>query len=331
MSGRLALRGGVVGGDQAIQLVTHLSEGGHARLDALVPPPEPRRGGHVGSGEYVRHDNSVLGGIRFDGDDFGGDLLHDAENVQECTVSQCRNARSLTSAHVHNQAVTDIAAEARAFLTQALEKSGLKPHALAKRAGVAATTITRPLNDAAFKFTPKPATLRKIAEASGMELPVGLATASSGPPTTQELPILGNIQAGAWLEIDDTSQVEPVFFTAVADRRYPHAPQWLREVRGDSMNERGIVRGDLAHLVDLTAAGINLNSGMVVEVTRIRNGGGEREITLKEVEITDAGISLWPRSTNPRWKDPIVLDDGQSGDIEVRITGLLLQAIKRFI
>lgn len=311
--------------------MTHLSEGRHPGLDALVPPAEPRRRGDRSSFQHASHDDPVLRGILFDGDNFGGDLLHGRQNVQECTVSQCRNARSRVVGDVQNPGVPDIADDARAFLTLALEKSGLKPHALAKKAGVAATTITRPLNDPAFKFTPKPATLRKIAEAADMDLPSGLATAASQPPSTQELPILGNIQAGAWLEIDETNQTEPVFFAAVADRRYPHAPQWLREVRGDSMNARGIVPGDLAHIVELTAAGINLNTGMVVEVTRMRSGGSEREITLKEVEITEAGISLWPRSTNPRWKDPIVLDDGQSGEIEVQITGLLLQAIKRFL
>lgn len=131
--------------------------------------------------------------------------------------------------------------------------------------------------------------------------------------------------------IDETVQDEPIYFAAVADKRYPHARQWLREVRGDSMNARGIMPGDLAHIVDVTDAGLNLNSGMVVEVTRSRDGGSLREITLKEVELTPDGIKLWPRSTNPRWQEPVELHDGQSGDIEVQVTGLLLQAIKRFL
>lgn len=311
--------------------MTYLSEGRHAGLNAFVAPPEPGRWRDIRCREDMGHDDAMLSGVLFDGGDFGGDLLHDGQNVQECTISQCSNARSASSAHVHNRAVSDSNDEARAFLARALEASGLKPHALAKRAGVAPTTITRPLNDPEFKFTPKPATLRKIADAAGLDVPAGLMVAAPVPPSTQDLPILGNIQAGAWLELDETVQTEPIFFTAVADRRYPHAPQWLREVRGDSMNARGIVPGDLAHIVDLTAAGVNLNTGMVVEVTRMRNGGSEREITLKEVEITDGGVLLWPRSHNPRWKDPVVLDDGQSGDVEVQITGLLLQAIKRFL
>lgn len=227
--------------------------------------------------------------------------------------------------------MAEVAEDARAFLNRALSISGLKPFALAKKAGVAPTTITRPLNDPDFKFTPKPATLRKIAQAAGLEVPAGLAIAPTGPATLEDLPAIGPIQAGKWAEVDETAQDEPLFFSVVADRRYPHARQWLREVRGDSMNARGIVPGHLAHIVDFSEAGVNLNTGMIVEVTRSRDGGALREITLKEVEISPDGIRLWPRSTNPRWKDPVVLDDGRSGDIEVRITGLLLQAVQRFL
>lgn len=149
-------------------------------------------------------------------------------------------------------------------------------------------------------------------------------------PTLADLPILGPIQAGAWLAVDDTPQDDPPVMPVMLDRRYPHAPQWLRQVRGDSMNARNVFPGDIAHLVDYCAAGINLNTGMIVEVTRTRDGGGLREITLKEVEITGDGVLLWPRSTNPKWKDPVRLDDGTGSDIEVQVTGLLLAKITRF-
>lgn len=226
--------------------------------------------------------------------------------------------------------MTETGDNARAFLNEALRVSGLKPHALAKKAGVAPTTITRPLNDPSFPFTPKAATLRKIADAAGITVPQGLAALSAVRPETTELPLIGPVQAGAWLLVDDIAQDEPTYLTAALDRRYPHAPQWLREVRGDSMNARNIFPGDLAHIVDVTAAGINLNSGMIVEVTRSRDGGALREITLKEVEVTPDGLTLWPRSSNPRWKDPVVMDEGNHGDVEVQITGLLLAAIRRF-
>lgn len=58
--------------------------------------------------------------------------------------------------------------------------------------------------------------------------------------------------------------------------------------------------------------------------------GALREVTLKEVEITPEAILLWPRSTNPKWSDPVQLDDGAGDDVEVQVTGLLVQAIRRF-
>lgn len=145
-----------------------------------------------------------------------------------------------------------------------------------------------------------------------------------------DLPIIGPVQAGAWLELDETPQDEPAVLTVALDRRYPHAQQWLREVRGDSMNARGVQPGDLAHIVDFAECGVELRSGQIVEVTRIRAGGALREVTLKEVEITPEAILLWPRSTNPKWSDPVQLDDGAGDDVEVQVTGLLVQAIRRF-
>lgn len=159
----------------------------------------------------------------------------------------------------------------------------------------------------------------------------GKMAAPEPRPELVELPLLGRVQAGAWLAMDDVSQDDPSYLVTAMDKRYPHAPQWVREVQGDSMNARNIFPGDLAHIVDLGESGVNLNTGMIVEVVRSRDQGALREITLKEVEITDRGrIVLWPRSTNPRWKDPVRLDDGSGGDIEVQITGLLVAKITRF-
>lgn len=151
-------------------------------------------------------------------------------------------------------------------------------------------------------------------------------------PTLTELPMVGPVQAGAWLAIDDTSQEEPPMMAAAADRRYPHARQWLREVRGDSMNARNIFPGDYVHIVELTGSGINLNSGMIVEVIRARDGGSLREITLKEVEIGERGeVILWPRSLNPRWSEPLILRAANDeADIEVMISGLLIAKITLF-
>ena len=153
----------------------------------------------------------------------------------------------------------------------------------------------------------------------------------SGRSEVSELPMIGPVQAGAWLALDDTGQEDPAMMPAAHDRRYLQAKQWLREVRGDSMNARNIYPGDLAHIVELIGSGVNLNTGMIVEVTRSRDGGLLKEITLKEVDIGERGeVTLWPRSTNPKWKDPIRLDDKSGSEFEVEITGLLLAKITRF-
>lgn len=150
-------------------------------------------------------------------------------------------------------------------------------------------------------------------------------------PVLQALPLLGQVRAGAWLSLDDSVQDDPVMRTAAVDPRYPHATQWLREVVGDSMDARGITSGDLVHLVDWAESGLELATGQIIEVTRYRDGGELREVTLKEVEVKGPGhYLLWPRSTNARWKDPIVLNGGDDDGPEVKVTGLLLASIRRF-
>lgn len=214
---------------------------------------------------------------------------------------------------------------------------------LIKERGTTARAVSRAIgtNDTLIRDilsgksnNPQAMTMARIAEALGVPLSEffsgGDPAEFSAPSQLAELPMIGPVQAGAWLALDDSGQEEPPLMAAAADRRYPHAKQWLREVRGDSMNARNIYPGDLVHLVDLISSGVNLNTGMIVEVTRSRAGGALREITLKEVEVTDEGLVLWPRSTNARWKEPVRLDDGQAGDIEVEVTGLLIAKITRF-
>jgi len=97
------------------------------------------------------------------------------------------------------------------------------------------------------------------------------------------------------------------------------------------MNARNIFPGDIAHIVELVGSGVNLNTGMIVEVTRYRAGGALREITLKEVEVADDGrMTLWPRSSNPKWQEPIRLIEEGDGEATVQVTGLLLAKITRF-
>lgn len=145
-----------------------------------------------------------------------------------------------------------------------------------------------------------------------------------------ELPIRDRIQAGAWLAADDTAQTFRTF-PAARDGRYPTANQWISEVTGDSMNLLSIFDGDYVHCVDANDIGYHPRHGDVVEVERLRHGGAERELTLKQIEMTATGFVLAPRSTNPRWQEPLRLGDGlnEGDDYEVRIRALVVTTMRR--
>lgn len=152
------------------------------------------------------------------------------------------------------------------------------------------------------------------------------------------MPIRGVVRAGAWLEIDPQDDPIPETYPAAPDPRFPRNAQWLSRVRGDSMNAltrrgqpAGILDGDLVHVVDAIAIDYRFKDGDVVEVERIRFDGSEREITLKQVAVSpDGEITLWPRSTNPKWADPIPYREGSEDDIEVRVRAKVIQHIRQY-
>lgn len=250
-----------------------------------------------------------------------------------------QNAPTMQSAFGH---VAGMAAEndsAREFLRSAVMAAG-SAAALAKRAKISPSTITRPLNDPDFRFTPKLSTLQKISIASGVPLPGGLATAQIMAPVGDLLPVVGAVQAGAWLVIDDLAQEEPRRVPAARDTRFgADVRQYLLEVRGDSMNALTvddrpwpIFEGDFVQCVCTDDFGYSPQTGHVIEFERTRDGGHLKEITLKQVEVTQRGIVLWPRSTNPRWQEPFRLQDGAVDDQEMvgRIRGLVIGVTRRF-
>lgn len=162
------------------------------------------------------------------------------------------------------------------------------------------------------------------AAVSGRGLPRPPAPGEMG-----ELPLRERVQAGAWLLADDHVQTRKTF-PAARDPRFPDADQWVSEVIGDSMDALRIFEGDFVQCVDAAAIGYVPRTGDVLEVERLRFSGSERELTLKQAEVTAGGVLLWPRSNNARWRDPIGLGIDGEDDIEVRVRGLVLRAIRRF-
>ncbi len=85
--------------------------------------------------------------------------------------------------------------------------------------------------------------------------------------------------------------------------------------------------GELVHVVDAMALGYSPQHGDHVILVRRRNSGAEMERTIKEVvRHPDGHLEFWPRSTNPRWSSPIVLNGGLADDpsVEVEVAALVI-------
>lgn len=124
-------------------------------------------------------------------------------------------------------------------------------------------------------------------------------------------PVLGTAQAGNWIE-DDPIQAESgsrIFAKPGADTVFG-----IR-VLGDSMN-RVIQDGDVAVVRPWKAMKRDVRNNEVVVVQRERNG--KYELTIK----TFRDNQLWPESTNPRWRHPVPLKDGDIVTIVGLVVGL---------
>ena len=136
------------------------------------------------------------------------------------------------------------------------------------------------------------------------------------------LPVLGNIQAGHWLETSFLQEagVAPELLPVARDERFPRARQYALRVVGDSM-DLDYPEGSYVTCVDFAESGLPIVEGLVVHVERYRFEGQMVEVTLKVVEKRKGEVVLAPRSTNPQWQ-PLTLD-GENTEIVIRgiVTG----------
>lgn len=215
------------------------------------------------------------------------------------------------------------AAAIRSWLQETLTDTGLTVKQWAKRAGVAESTIHRALKED-YQYVTSSRTLSRLASAIGVAAP----EANNSEPQivgAEFLPIRYEVGAGNWQEISD-SQVFYGSGTVAPDPAYASFPQWLERVSGDSM-DREYRDGELIHVVDAFALGYAPQHGDHVVLVRRRNNGAEMERTVKEVVRTPAGtFEFWPRSLNPRWREPVRLIDGVEEDpsIEIEVAALVI-------
>lgn len=260
--------------------------------------------------------------------------------LQEHSCWWLPTAHSTTVRAVDENA--QLAGEIRAWLLQVMRDTGLSVTDWAQKANVARTTIARPVK-AGYPFVTSSRTLAKLAKAAGVEAP------DIGRPADERIvPLLLSVrykvQAGHWYEMDAAEEPDQISHAVTPDPRFANWPQWLEEVRGDSANKR-IQPGQYVHVVDAIEMGYAPQQGNWVVVERRRNQGAERERSLKQVELRpDGRVELWPRSTNPRWNEPLRLNSGgprivavsgetapQGEEVEVEIVGLVIGVYDPFL
>lgn len=204
----------------------------------------------------------------------------------------------------------------RAWLSSVLETKGLTTIVWADKAGVSRSTLFRALSPD-YTFVTSRRTLTKLAAAledlSGNgaatgSAPLALAgaeqvAASAGlgaPAAPGFLELRYEIQRGVWR---DSSPDVPCFYNGPIpkvgrDDRYPGAQQWLELVRDDSADAL-VGPGAFVNVID--AAGIDYapRQGDWVVAQRCRDAG-LLERTVRQVDISQAGVRLLIRASNPR-------------------------------
>jgi hypothetical protein len=230
--------------------------------------------------------------------------------------------------------MSELIDDAKAYVRYVMSVTGLSATALAKKAGMPSTTLTRPLNDPEHKFSLSNTTVQKIAEATGITLAAFLArddrpeVSKARQPLTSA-PVVAIVEAGAWREVDEFDQSDPEWVSLPPDEKFPNATQEIYLVSGDSMNAlepHPITPGSriVAVRYDEIAGRSPLRDGLIVVVQRTRDGGHVRELSVKQVAWFDDRIEFQPRSTNPRHK-PIVVkhDDWEENGVVVEVLSLV--------
>lgn len=180
-----------------------------------------------------------------------------------------------------------------------LDHLKLSPSALAKKAGISSTTLTRMLNDPDYKFTVSLSTLEKISAATSIPYVPFFEARDSSELAQASLrgiigneffdhvesaaitPIIGKVAAGVWYEIDapryPTLRYLPLKMATNQDEN-----AFAMEVNGKSVNEIAD-HGDYL-ICERFNEGANTYNGDIVIVETLDKARGLIEITAKRIE-----------------------------------------------
>lgn len=143
------------------------------------------------------------------------------------------------------------------------------------------------------------------------------------------IPVTGKVEAGAWRDADEWGADLGISLPIVASQ-YENC--FAVEIAGDSMN-LFYKDGEFAIVCPLEFYPRRLQPLEQVIVRRIKKDGGV-ETTIKELVIKNGKAELWPRSTNPKYQEPINIhwpyEDPQKSGVElVEICGVVISSYKK--
>jgi SOS-response transcriptional repressor LexA len=216
-----------------------------------------------------------------------------------------------------------------AMIRLVMTKLDISAAQLARRAGIAPSTITRAL-DPNIRFTPSARTMARIGAVAGGADPDAappLALRDDSVPEMKSrlrrVPVLGEVRAGAWLEIAEDP--EPSEWVFVDDDDYQDTRLFALRVIGSSMDQ---VYPEGTIVIAADAVGASVFDGDIVVVRRQK--GPLVETTLKEIEASTPGrFVLWPRSSDAAHQDPIVIERDEQADEGPQIIGVVIASYAR--
>jgi transcriptional regulator with XRE-family HTH domain len=206
----------------------------------------------------------------------------------------------------------------------ARERLGWSQAELARRVGVSQAAIGKIETGETTKSRWLP---EIVAALSLINPPANLAA----PKTIERhAPVVGRVAAGIWLDHDTADEYSGVMVPYVIDA-YPALEQKAFEVSGRSMDQVPILPGDYVVTVPYFEARREPLAGDIVVVERTRDGG-YLERSVKEVAVYPDRIELVPRSSDPRFQEPLVVAKaGNPPDdtTQIEIVGLVVGLFRR--
>lgn len=202
----------------------------------------------------------------------------------------------------------------RAALKRFINLRGLKIKPWCERAGVPPTAVYNFLNG--YSDSLEEETYRKLAESEGVPVML-LKTDYPIARVAYAIPVIGAVQAGVWAEAMEWERDQRYVIAATIPERYAKKAYGLL-MEGPSMN-MVYPDGSIAICVRLMDFDRDLRDRDRVVVERRRHDG-MIEATVKELVIDGDGAGwLWPRSSDPRYQQPLSLADpnGEADTVEV--------------